>query len=263
VAKRDQGSAKLRSKKQEAFARAVAVDGLGISAAYRASRDCSRMKATAINANAKREMKATPVRLRIEWLKAHGLAEQEGPGRPTAYRDEFCSQATHLCKLGAKDKDLAEFFDVDESTINRWKVDHPEFCESIKEGKIVTDMAVAVSLNKRATGYDFEEEVPIKLKEVTYADGKKVSEIEKIEMVKVRRIQPPDTGAAIFWLTNRQKDKWKQRVNNVVTGEDGGAVKVEDVTPQRPEDGRLAEVLSRYEAGAPRVNGHANGAAKQ
>jgi hypothetical protein len=90
------------------------------------------MKATAVNANAKREMKATPVRLRIEWLKANGLVEPEGPGRPAEFRDAFCSEATHLCRLGATDKDLAEFFEVDERTINRWKHDHPEFCQSIK-----------------------------------------------------------------------------------------------------------------------------------
>jgi hypothetical protein len=29
-----------------------------------------------------------------------------------------------------------------------------------------------------------------------------------------RVVSPPDAAAAIFWLTNRQKEKWKQRVTN-------------------------------------------------
>jgi hypothetical protein len=45
-----------------------------------------------------------------------------------------------------------------------------------------------------------------------------------------------------------------------LTGAGGGPVKTEDVTPQRPDGERLAEILARYEAGSPRANGHAHGA---
>jgi hypothetical protein len=41
-------------------------------------------------------------------------------GRPSSFRGEFVAQAKKLCKLGATDLDLAEFFDVDVSTIWRW-----------------------------------------------------------------------------------------------------------------------------------------------
>lgn len=240
------GSAKLRSKKQEAFARAVALEDKGLSEAYRASRDCSRMTAKTVNANAKREAKLTPVRLRIEWLKAHGLPKQDGPGRPTTFRQEFCAQATHLCILGATDADLCEFFGCAASTLNLWKQEHPEFSEALKAGKIVTDMDVAVSLNKRARGYDYEEEQPIKLREVHYdKDGKKTKETERVEMAKVRRIQPPDTGAAIFWLTNRRKEQWKQRSTNALTGANDGPVEVgfRSLDPKRMSDDELESFI--------------------
>jgi len=38
-------------------------------------------------------------------------------GRPSGYREEFAEQARKLCRLGATDKELADFFGVDEATI--------------------------------------------------------------------------------------------------------------------------------------------------
>ena len=56
-------------------------------------------------------------------------------GRPTNYRDEYAQQAGKLAKLGATDKELADFFDVTTTTINNWKVNFPEFLASLKMGK--------------------------------------------------------------------------------------------------------------------------------
>lgn len=56
-------------------------------------------------------------------------------GRPTYFKEEYVELAYKYCLLGATDKDLAQFFEVTETTINNWKNDHPEFFESIKKGK--------------------------------------------------------------------------------------------------------------------------------
>lgn len=37
-----------------------------------------------------------------------------------------------------------------------------------------------------------------------------------IERVPVRKIYPPDTVAAIFWLKNRQPGKWRDKVDHDV-----------------------------------------------
>jgi hypothetical protein len=47
-----------------------------------------------------------------------------------------------------------------------------------------------------------------------------------IERVPVRKIYPPDTVAAIFWLKNRQRDKWKDKTETELSG----GVKVEQIT---------------------------------
>ncbi|SDY78195.1 hypothetical protein [Nitrosomonas sp. Nm33] len=47
------------------------------------------------------------------------IRNQKKPtGRPTSYRPEYAEQAYKLCLLGATDKQLAEFFNVVESTIS-------------------------------------------------------------------------------------------------------------------------------------------------
>lgn len=78
-------------------------------------------------------------------------------GRKSSYQDAFANQALKLALLGAKDEELADFFGVDVSTINRWKKKYPEFCESLKKGKDIADSNVASKLYNRAIGYDFEE----------------------------------------------------------------------------------------------------------
>lgn len=129
-------------------------------------------------------------------------------GRPTVYKPEYPAQAEKLCKLGATDKELADFFEVEESTVNAWKLAHVEFSESIKAGKQLADANVAERLYERAMGFEHDSE------EIKVVEG-------SIERVPIRKIYPPDTTAAIFWLKNRQKEKWRDMSRTELTGADG------------------------------------------
>src|SRR5690348_1824657 len=77
-------------------------------------------------------------------------------GRPTVYKPEFVEQARKLCVLGATDVELADFFEVTVTTLNRWKSLYPEFCASIKSGKDVSDERVERSLYHKAVGYSHD-----------------------------------------------------------------------------------------------------------
>jgi hypothetical protein len=55
--------------KEEAFCRALVLDGLGPAAAYRASRDTSRMANASIHSNAKKVHRRPRVKARIEELR--------------------------------------------------------------------------------------------------------------------------------------------------------------------------------------------------
>lgn len=135
-----------------------------------------------------------------------------GRGRPTKFDATTIERSAHLARLGATDAEICEHLNVATSTFCKWKLEYPEFAEALKEAKLGTDANVAGKLYERALGFEWEEEVPIKVKTVLYAEnGKKVSEEEHIEVVKVKRLVPPDTTAAIFWLKNRRSDDWRDK----------------------------------------------------
>jgi hypothetical protein len=121
--------------------------------------------------------------------------QKRAPGRPTKYKPEYVEQVKKLCKLGATDAQIADFFEVDEATINNWKQEYPKFFESIKVGKAAyDDDLVEASLAKRARGFvrtveRLHEGIPVECKEEV----------------------PPDTTACIFWLKNRKQKEWRDR----------------------------------------------------
>lgn len=119
-------------------------------------------------------------------------------GRPSKYKPEYAKQAAKLCKLGATDKELADFFDVTINTIDNWKVAHAEFLGAITDAKEVFDNRVERSLYQKAVGYTY--------------DAVKIMQYEgQVIEVPYREHVPPDTASMIFWLKNRQKDKWRDR----------------------------------------------------
>lgn len=119
-------------------------------------------------------------------------------GRPRKYRDEFPEQARKLCLLGAKDADLAKFFEVTESTLNEWKKAYPEFSESLKAGKELADAVIADSLFQRAKGYSHK--------------AVKIMVVDKVVVhEEYTEHYPPDPTSMIFWLKNRRPDLWRDK----------------------------------------------------
>ena len=126
--------------------------------------------------------------------------KQTKRGRPKVYKEEFNKQAEKLCKLGSIDKDLADFFEICEATLNNWKNEFPGFLESIKRGKDLYDTdLIEASLKHRARGYSHEEE------KVFCQDGLIITH-------ETTKHYPPDTTAMIFWLKNRNPDRWNDKI---------------------------------------------------
>lgn len=134
----------------------------------------------------------------MEQLEEHGSQT----GRPTDYKTEFDDLAFNYCLMGAIDRDLAQFFEVTEQTINNWKTKHPSFFESIKNGKATADAKVAKSLYNRANGV-IVPDVDIR---TIYNKETKKTEIIKTDLEKHI---PGDVTAQIFWLKNRQPEFWR------------------------------------------------------
>lgn len=133
-------------------------------------------------------------------------------GRPSSYRPEYADQAMKYALLGANHERMADLFGVAKSTFDLWIANIPEFSDALKEGKDWADANVAKSLYHRALGYSHPE-VDIKV-----ING-------KIIQTPLIKHYPPDTGAATLWLKNRQPGIWRDKVENVLTGADGGPVR--------------------------------------
>lgn len=131
---------------------------------------------------------------------------------------------------GLIDEQIASNIGISRSTLSEWKNRYPDISNALKKSKEVADYEVENALFKRAVGIKEIVRKPIKVKEVQYEDGKRISEKERIEYADEEVYIPPDTAAGVFWLKNRKPDKWRDKVESETK------VNVEDLTP-------LAELL--------------------
>ena len=126
-------------------------------------------------------------------------------GRPSKYKPAFAKQAAKLCKMGATDKELADFFEVSEVTINAWKAKYSDFLKSLKAGKGEADDRVERSLYQRAVGYSHPDT------HISNYQG-------EITVTDIVKHYPPDTTAGIFWLKNRRREDWRDKHDHEHTG---------------------------------------------
>ena len=107
-------------------------------------------------------------------------------------------------RSGLTDEQIAKNIGINRTTLYDWKKKEVNIADALKKGKEVIDFEVENALLKRALGYEYEEE--------TYENG--------ILTKKVKKQVAPDTTAQIFWLKNRKKEQWREKVEVVKTDED-------------------------------------------
>lgn len=128
-------------------------------------------------------------------------------GRKTKYHPSYARQAEVACVEGGfTDAKLAKLFDVSITTITTWKRKYPEFLASVKRGKDEFDsMKVEASLLKKALGTKVKKIT----KEPFYDEksGKTKMVVTKTEVTDLLG----DTTAQIFFLKNRQPQRWRDK----------------------------------------------------
>lgn len=112
------------------------------------------------------------------------------------------------CTQGLTNDVISDKLGISEATWYEYMNEHPTLAELVKLGKSVMDSQVENSLLRAALGFEFEE-----VKTIIEEDknGKKKTRVEK-----VKRYQPPNPTAMIFWLKNRKKDEWNDRRELIV-----------------------------------------------
>lgn len=138
-------------------------------------------------------------------------------GRPSKYDPRFNKQVFKLCLLGAKDTEIADFLEIQESTLNNWKKEYPELMESLKKGKIQADADVSKSLYRRAIGYSHKD---------TYFSNYEGF----VTATPTIKRYPPDPTSAIFWLKNRRSNEWKDKHEMGLSVTKGQSFKIDGQT---------------------------------
>lgn len=145
-------------------------------------------------------------------------------GRPSKYDPKYhLKKIRDLAAAGFTDKRIAAFFEISESTLNLWKLEHTKFSELLHQGRHGDLLELTKSLGKKAKGYKYREvkEVIIPahqkyVEEPDPADPTKV--ITKLidvpdtvgERVETIKHLPPDVAALRFMLANRDPENWRE-----------------------------------------------------
>ena len=123
--------------------------------------------------------------------------------------EDALTKVTAWARDGLTQEQIAHNIGIAPPTLCAWKSKHSEFNEALKKGKEVVDIEVENALYKRAIGYE-DEEVTIERVEVgTDVAGRPV--FDEAVTKRVRKQQPPDVTAQIFWLKNRKPAQWRDK----------------------------------------------------
>jgi hypothetical protein len=123
--------------------------------------------------------------------------------------DEICR---NLALLGKTNIQIADVFGITEVTFYNWCRRHSTFRQALDQGGVVADGKVAHGFYERAAGFIKEDIEEIRV--VSQGRGRPA----KVVRLKVNKYYPPEPGAALNWLKNRQEEMWRDKQEHKVTG---------------------------------------------
>lgn len=143
-------------------------------------------------------------------------------GRPTKYNPKFHPKMAKLAAAnGLTDEEIAKELEIDGATFYRWKTKFQEFCEAVTFAKKYPNEAVKAALYRRAVGYT--ERIK---KQVSVSLGNGMG--SELQEAYVDVHVPGDTTAQKYWLNNRDSENWRERVEQVHSGE----MTINQLTPE-------------------------------
>ncbi len=126
-------------------------------------------------------------------------AQKRREGRPEKYIAEVHPRfAALLASIGLTEEEMAIKMGIARSTLSLWKEKHPEFSDSIAQGKIEPDEKVERSLYERCVGYYYQAVKILQYKGLPV-------EVPYIEHC------PPDPFSIRLWLLNRKPKEWRDK----------------------------------------------------
>ena len=101
---------------------------------------------------------------------------------------------------GLFDKQICKNMGVSEATLTNYKRKYPEIKEALRKGKEVVDIEVENAMFKRAIGYTIT------------INEQKIDKDGFVHDLKRDVHIPGDVTAQIFWLKNRRRQQWRDKI---------------------------------------------------
>lgn len=108
------------------------------------------------------------------------------------------------CRDGHTEEQMSKALGISRATLYKFKLEKIELLNALRINKAIADITVENSLYKRANGYTYKETTR---EARTDKDGNIVSKYAK----EVEKEVLPDTTAQLFWLKNRNHQKWRDK----------------------------------------------------
>lgn len=118
-----------------------------------------------------------------------------------------------FARNGLTDEEIAKKIGIRASTLYEWKKRYSEISEALSKNKLTYDAEVEEAIQKTATGY---------WTTVTEIEFSKDQEGHRRKTVrKIKKWVPGNVTSQIFWLKNRQPDKWRDKHEVELSGDIG------------------------------------------
>lgn len=134
---------------------------------------------------------------------------------------------------GFSEKQIAGKMGVSFQSVYTWKKKCPELVQALKEKQEVHTAHAETALVKSCTGYYVWEE-----KWRAGEDG------EMYPCEKYKKWVPPNVTALIFYLKNRGNGRWADKVEQEISGKNGGAIDIRHISDE-DLDKRIAELEAK------------------
>lgn len=119
---------------------------------------------------------------------------------------------------GLNQKEIAEKLGVTPRTLRNFKAKNPHLFSPQEKHDCGTSTEIELSLIKCALGYEYQEEVAVKIKEeVVDPKTNTILVKERVVVKKVTKWTKPDLNAQKYWLNNREAFGWMDNPHKVRT----------------------------------------------
>ena len=141
-------------------------------------------------------------------------------GRKTKYNSDRVARICKIISEGGTEKSAFEAVGVSESQYYEWKATKSEFAEAVKKAKAEYENWLDVQYKKEAG-----KSLMLLIKGTEYTETTSEYGLDKQEKpIQTKRKDVtkkvlPNITAVIFALTNRDPEKWKNRLSSEVRGE--------------------------------------------